>query len=216
MSCSQCEGTELQFDAATARRELKQYQRRGPRKTTRVLVDALRQEGVAGRTLLDIGGGVGAIQFELLEAGVRHATGVDAASAYVHVVREEAARRGYAGRVEALYGDFVEVAPRIEAADIVTLDRVVCCYPDVEALVDASASRARMWYALVYPRDARWMTPVRTTVNFFLRVRRIPMQFFVHASDTVDAAIRRHGFTLQMHRRTPLWQVAVYRRQRIA
>jgi hypothetical protein len=101
----------------------------------------------------------------------------------------------------------------MEAADIVTLDRVVCCYPDLEALVDASATRARTYYALVSPRDHAWMQPVRATINLAIRLRRIPMRFFVHPSAAVDAAIRRHGFALQVHRKTPLWQVAVYRRQ---
>lgn len=33
------------------------------------------------------------------------------------------------------YGDFVSLAPDLETADLVTLDRVVCCYPELEPLV---------------------------------------------------------------------------------
>lgn len=216
MSCCQCQGIEREFDAKLARRELRRYQRRGPRETTRLLVEALQQEGLGGKTLLDIGGGIGAVQLELLRGGVQNVTGVDASSAYLQTAQEEAARQGYAERTAYVYGDFVEVAPQVEAADLVTLDRVICCYPDLEALVDAAASRARTFYALVYPRDDWWMATVEATVNLALRIRRSPMRFFVHPAERVDGAVRRHGFDLQAYRKTLLWQVAVYRRQALA
>lgn len=209
MSCRQCEGIESLFDAKVARRELRRYRRKGPRKTTRILLDAVREDAV-GKTLLDIGGGVGVIQFELLGSGARSSTGVDASSAYLQVAREEAERRGMDDRVDGCKGDFVEMAPEIEPADIVTLDRVICCYPDVDALVEAAAAHARMSIALVYPRDEWWMRAVPSALNLVFRVRRSPMRFFLHASERVDAAVRRHGFALQIHRTTPMWQVAVY------
>lgn len=214
MSCRQCAGIEQEFDYKTARRDLRKYHRSGPRKTTRILIDAVRK-GSDGKTLLDIGGGVGVIQFELLDAGVHQATGVDAASAYLQVAREEAERRGVADRVAHHYGDIVEVAPQVDPADIVTLDRVICCYPDLDALIDATATRARTWYALVYPRDDRWMEPLRAAINLVFRFRRSPMRFFLHPAERVDAAVRRHELTLKMYRKTLLWQVAVYGREEV-
>ena len=109
-----------------------------------------------GATLLDIGGGVGVAQLDLLSAGLRSATDVDASSAYLDVAREEAQRRGYSERVSYRHGDLVALAPEIEPADIVTLDRVICCYHDMPALVRASAAKARRLYGLVYPHDAWW------------------------------------------------------------
>lgn len=212
MSCHQCEGIEGLFDEKMARRELRRYHRKGARKTTRILLHAVRDDA-EGKTLLDIGGGVGVIQIELLEAGARSAIGVDAFSAYLQAAREEAERRGMADRVVGRKGDFVELAPEIEPADIVTLDRVICCYPDVDALVDAAAAHARMSVALVYPRDDWWMKALPATLNLVFRIRRSPMRFFLHASERVDAAVRRRGFALQTHRKTPAWQVAVYRRR---
>ncbi|UCC73007.1 MAG: methyltransferase domain-containing protein [Gemmatimonadota bacterium] len=80
-----------------------------------------------GATLLDIGGGVGVIQHELLDAGARGATGVEAVPRYLAAARGEAERRGHAERVDLVLGDFVELAGAIEPADMVTLDRVICC-----------------------------------------------------------------------------------------
>ena len=94
MKCCQCQGIESQFNAKQAAKELKDYRRRGPRKSTRMLIEALGAEGIKGMTLLDIGGGVGAIQHELLSAGVSSATDVEASLAYMETAKEEAQRRG--------------------------------------------------------------------------------------------------------------------------
>ncbi|MDH5588764.1 MAG: class I SAM-dependent methyltransferase, partial [Gemmatimonadota bacterium] len=156
MACRQCEGIEAFFDDGVARRELRRYRRKGVGGTTRILLEALRSPsagtGVAGRSFLDIGGGVGAIQHELMAAGATHGTHADASPAYLDAARSEGERRGHADRVRYVLGDFVDVADDIEPADVVTLDRVVCCYPDMPALVDASASRALESYGLVFPR----------------------------------------------------------------
>jgi magnesium-protoporphyrin O-methyltransferase len=85
-------------------------------------VDALRAEGVDGATLLDIGGGVGVIPLELLSAGLRSATDVDASGEYIAVAHAEAQRRGYDGQITYHHGNFVELAPEIETADIVTIE----------------------------------------------------------------------------------------------
>ena len=69
MSQCQCEDIEHRFDTQRVTNELNQYRLHGMAKTTRLLVEALQAQGVDGMTLLDIGGGVGAIAHALLEAG---------------------------------------------------------------------------------------------------------------------------------------------------
>jgi magnesium-protoporphyrin O-methyltransferase len=91
-------------------------------------------------TLLDIGGGLGGIQHALLAGGVVQATYVDASSAYMKAAREEAIRREIDEQITFLHGDFVDLAEEIPSAEIVTLDRVVCCYDDMQALVRLSAA----------------------------------------------------------------------------
>ena len=51
-------------------------------------------------------------------------------------------RRGHAGRVTFRLGDFKVVAPDLPLADVVTLDRVVCCDPDFTSLLTAAADQS--------------------------------------------------------------------------
>lgn len=149
MQCSQCQGIETTFDRKLADKYLKQYRQKGPAATTRLLLDGLKAEGVEGLTLLDIGGGVGAIPNELLRAGVSDASDVDASAAFIAAAKEEAALQSHADRIRFYYGDFVSIAPEIPPADIVTLDRVICCYHDMDALVGLSSARAQIVWGSV-------------------------------------------------------------------
>src|SRR5919109_3356576 len=213
MTCCGASACESQFDKKRAARELKSYRSGGPvNPTTRAMIDLLRRAGVVGNTLLDIGGGIGAIQYDLLAAGARGATAVDASSAYQWAARLEAERQGVSARIDFRLGDFVALAAEVAAADVVTLDRVVCCYPEMEPLVRLSAERCRRLYALSYPRY-RW--PVRAVVaieNFFRRLFGNPFRSFVHSVDAMDALIRSSGFAPLNKVRTFAWEIAVYER----
>jgi magnesium-protoporphyrin O-methyltransferase len=119
----------------------------------RLLIDALKTLDLQERTLLDVGGGVGMIPLELLEAGVSASTLVEASPAYLDVAEQEARRRGFEDQTGHEYGDFVERALDLLEADVVTLDRVFCCYPHPEELVRASTSKATRWYGVTYPKE---------------------------------------------------------------
>jgi 2-polyprenyl-3-methyl-5-hydroxy-6-metoxy-1,4-benzoquinol methylase len=210
VECCQCKGIEMEFDEKTAGRQLRQYRKKGPPKSTRILIDALKSQGVDGMTLLDIGGGVGAIQHELLNSGVSSVTDADASTAYIQAARDEAERRGHAGQVRFYHGDFVELAADIEPADIVTLDRVLCCYPNMPAMVKLSSARARKYYGIVYPRDT-WLIKLGLALaNFVIRLRHSPFRVFLHPSREVDEIVRDNGLKQIFFDKTGLWQVVVY------
>ena len=149
MDACGCDGFTEIFDARTARHDLSRYRRHGPDGTTALLLDMLRAADVRGRTLLDIGAGIGVIDHELLRDGLERAVLVDGSPAYQAAARDESAKRGTLDRLAFVEGDFVRVADRVEGADVVTLDRVVCCYRDVDALVRASSRKAARLYGLV-------------------------------------------------------------------
>ncbi|MQA90203.1 MAG: methyltransferase domain-containing protein [Gemmatimonas sp.] len=205
-----CEGLEKQFDAKWAARELRRFRRRGPTRSTRLLVEAIAREDPKGATLLDIGGGVGAVQHLLIESGVRHAIDVDISRPYVEAARDEAERRGTIGRMRFLVADFLDVAETLEAADIVTLDRVICCYPEVEPLVRASAAHADRWLGLVYPRSSAPFRAAAAAANLIMFLRRSRFRAHVHDTSSVDSLIRSLGFEVRSVVRTLAWQVFLY------
>ena len=209
--CGQCAGIEREFNTKVAARELAAYRRRGIRGTTKMLIGLLRQAQAEGATLLDIGGGIGAIQHELA-AGLAQITSVDAAPAYLEAQKSEAARQGYAGRVSYRHGDFVTVAGEIPEHDVVTLDRVICCYPDMRALVERSAERARRFYAAVYPRGTWWNVVGLALGNIVMRLRRSSFRGYVHSPAQIERILAAHGLRLQAARETFIWRVAVYGR----
>ena len=212
MNCCQCQGIEGLFSQQYVNKELWRYLAKGPDKTTRMLTEAIKEEGVDGLTLLDIGGGVGAIQHDLLAAGIQEVISVEASTAYLTVSKAEAQRRGLADHVSYFHGDFVDLASNIPPADIVTLDRVICCYHDMEKLVDLSAVRARKLYGLVYPRDTWWVKIGLAIQNLYFRLRRSHYRAFAHPTQAVDALLESSGFRRQVYRQTAVWQAVVYTR----
>jgi SAM-dependent methyltransferase len=212
MTCKQCQALENLFDDRMAESDLKALRRRGPSKTTRMLIEALVRRGVAGKTALDIGAGVGAVHLGLLSAGAASATDVDVSGAYLKAARSEATRLGLADRAQYVHGDFVRQAENIEPADVVTLDRVVCCYPDMPALVGASVARARSLFGLIFPRDSWWMRWGAAVTNVFPRLTGSGFQFYVHPTARVDDIARDGGFERVYTGRTAFWQVIVYGR----
>lgn len=212
MTCDQCRGIESIFSRRRVEQQLTRYRRRGPDKTTRMLIDALEAEGVGGLTLLDIGGGIGAIQLALLRADVASATDVDASTAYLAVAQSEAEREGLANRIAYRFGDFAALAPELAPAGIVTLDRVICCYHDMRGLVGQSSAKAARLYGLVYPRDTWWTRALIGLGNIIFRLRRDPFRVFVHPTTAVDALARDNGLTPRFHRTAGPWQVVVYAR----
>ena len=207
-----CECYESQFDDKHAARDLKRYRRKGPDKTTRLLLDGLKMQGVQDATLLDIGGGVGVVHHELLAAGAQAGVHVDATASNIRAAEEESRHRGHAGRVTFLHGDFVALAPEIPLADVVTLDRVICCYPDMEQLVAASASHARRLYGAVFPRE-RWVLKIVLALgNLLRRIRGNAFRTYVHPIRAIDAAIQRQGLTPRYVHDTFVWRVSVYSR----
>jgi 16S rRNA G966 N2-methylase RsmD len=213
MPSCQCVATDRHFTPARAQAELAQYRRRGPSGTARLILKSLSDLAVTPRTLLDIGAGIGVLHHELLARGVGRAVHLEAAAAYIATAEEEAGRRGHAGRVHFRHGDFVSLAPELESADLVTLDRVVCCYPELEPLISLSAEKAERYYVLSFPHN-RWYVRAHTRWQNYRR-RRAGNAFrtFVHPVTQIEALVRAAGFQVERSCRTIVWAVLVYKRR---
>jgi magnesium-protoporphyrin O-methyltransferase len=215
MPCNCCEITDSTFGEDSAKADVKSYRRRGPANQTKLILNAIRSLRLRNAELLDIGGGIGTIHHELLGDVAREAIHVDASSAYLKEAKQEAARRGHGDRVHFIHADFTDVAPDLPPADIVTLDRVVCCYPNFRALLTAAAEHSRRALALTYPRETWYMQIALRVANFFQRLRRDPFRVFLHPVAEMDALLERDGFEIVSRRRLFVWEMALYQRTEV-
>jgi magnesium-protoporphyrin O-methyltransferase len=200
------------FDRRTAEGDRDRYRRSGPDRTTRQLLELVRPYAGLGATVLDVGGGIGVVDHELLRTGAGHAVLAEASPAYLEVAREEARRANLLDRLEFVDGDFVHRASEIDVADIVTLDRVVCCYPDAEGLVSRSAAHARRVLGLVLPRDG-WFARIAVRVlNLGPWFRRSAYRAYVHPNALVDRLVEREGLRRVAETGTLFWRVVAYER----
>jgi SAM-dependent methyltransferase len=207
-----CDDYASPIDADIARKDRESYHAKGPAATTRLLLDMIEAEATDGVTLLDVGGGIGVIDHELLRTRARSAVLVEASPDYLDAAREEAKDAGLLDRLRIVAGDIVERGDEIDPADVVTLDRVICCYPDVAKLVSASASRAQRWYGLVLPRDrwyVRWFTSLG---NVWMRLKRDPYRAHAHSNVAIDAQLAAMGMSQRSEAFTAWWRVVLFRR----
>jgi magnesium-protoporphyrin O-methyltransferase len=166
-----------------------------------------------GATLLDIGGGVGAIHHHLLDKGYSHATQIDAATAYLDAARDEAERRGHAGRLSVLHGNFHELVRSAPEVDVVTLDRVVCCDPDFRSMLGGAASRARRLVGFTYPRPRVVVRAMIAVMNLLQRAFGNGFQAYVHAPHEMAEVLEGAGMKRRWAGGTWVWAAEVFERQ---
>jgi len=210
--CTRYCAAETQFGKEKADGDLKSYRRRGAEGITGVMLSELRRWPLQGRQLLDIGSGIGVVSAELAANGVASATLVEASPSYLEVAREVAGTRYSSGSSQFLLADFVAIAPTLPDAEVVTLDRVVCCYPDAEALLQAAAMRTRQLLALTYPRDRWYVRATTATQNLLRRLRGSEFKVFIHPPQRMAATLDRAGLTRVTQRKTLTWVMDLYRR----
>lgn len=196
------------FDAKQARRDLKRWRTKGLTEEARDAVEFLAREHVA--TVLEIGGGIGAAQVELLRRGVARTTNIELSPGYEEVALGLARDEGVEERVERRVGD--AVTAELPDADAVLLNRVVCCYPDYEALLAVSASHARRFLVFTFPRSGAIASAVVGAGNLLLRLGRREFRAYAHPRAALLTAAERHGLRLVHERRALVWQTVALAR----
>jgi SAM-dependent methyltransferase len=182
------------------------------------LVDALERAGLADRTVLDVGCGIGDLAIETLARGAVSATGFDLSAKAIDHARELAATRGVADRTTFEVGDgsIVDLPP----ADVVVLNRVVCCYRNADDLLDRTLGAAGSVFAMTAPVSGGATGLFNRALNAFwnlwysLRQKKFgDFRTFVHDLDEIDERVRRAGFRRVAHdRRRVVWELGVYAR----
>jgi len=212
MSCNCCEITNNIFDERSAKAGIKEYRKYGPAKQTKLILDAVRSLNLRDVALLDIGGGVGTIHHELLKDVAREATHVDASSAYLKAAKDECDKQGNSQRVRFIHADFTDVAADIPQADVVTLDRVICCYPNFSLLLKKASEHSSKAIALTYPRETWYVRIGMGFINFIQKLRRDPFRVFIHPVPEINALLNAHGLRRISMKRLFVWEMALYQK----
>lgn len=196
-----------------ARRYRKRFARKGLEPSQKQLMKGLMSSGISDASLLDIGCGTGYLHQRLLQAGAARAVGVDLSPGMLEEARALAREQGLAERTDYRQGDLVELADVLAPADVVILDKVICCYPDVDALVQRSARMAGRVYAFTIPRD-RWTVRFALfAIRAFLALIRCGFRSYVHDPVAIDRWLTRLGFARIFEERTFAWLTRVYARR---
>lgn len=193
------------FSERTARRDARRYRRKGLKDTERDVVEFLRGRG---GSVLEIGGGVGGIVVELLKGGAARATIAELSPSYEAEARRLAGESGVAGRFDYRVANVVE--DDLDHADAVVMHRVVCCYPDGEALVRRAAEHARNHLLVTLPRETPLVRAGVAVLNFALRALRFKFRVYLHPVERLLGAAE--GMSVAEVRRGRIWQLAVLER----
>jgi 2-polyprenyl-3-methyl-5-hydroxy-6-metoxy-1,4-benzoquinol methylase len=196
------------FSKRFARRLAKKYRKRGLDKTARKMADFLRERGIEGATVLEIGGGVGEIEIELLKAGAARAQNLELSPAYEEEAGTLAEEAGVGGRVDWRIHDVAEDPEAVEPADIVVMHRVVCCYPDYERLLGAAADHARRALVFSYPPRNVLSHIFYGVFNLVMRLMESGFRGFAHPPDAMLAVLERRGLRQTYEHHGRIWQVA--------
>jgi predicted TPR repeat methyltransferase len=200
------------FNEKLARRDAARYRRKGLRGVSKRLVELVAARGVDGATVLELGGGTGSLQIELLERGAASATNTELSPGYEAVAGELLRERGLTGRVERIVADLVQDPERVDAADVVLLNRVVCCYPDYEALLATAAGKARRLVAFSYPPDSALARGPVWVLNLWQRLRGSDFRSYVHPERAMLETLERRGFHVVASERASVWRLALAER----
>jgi magnesium-protoporphyrin O-methyltransferase len=210
--CCSPKGYRSVFSEKRAQAEARRYRRRGLDPTSRRIAELLKEHGIVGRTLLEVGGGIGAIQIELLRAGMTRALNIELTPTYEEAAQSLLREAGLEDRVERRIMDFAEATDAVEAADVVIMNRVVCCYPDMPKLAGAAADHTREVLVMSFPKERWWTRAVISLGDLALRVARQQFQVFLHPPDKIIATAERHGLQRVSKQTSLIWEVASVRR----
>ncbi len=210
--CCARHGQEQFFSERMARRDADRFRRRGADPMARSLARRASARGVEDATVLEIGGGIGQVMFELLDRGAASGEVIELLPTYERYVHELARERGVADRVSFRTVDLVADAEAAGQADVVVLNKVVCCTPDGVELTGIAASLAGRALVLSHPREVWWARTAFGVVNLYLRARRRRFRIFIHPARALEAAADAHGLVRASEREGPLFRIVAFER----
>lgn len=207
VNCCNNQGLNDVFTQKVSRKDADRYRRKGlPPRARRLLKSIEASVPLQGRSTLEIGVGAGGVTVEMLRRGASRATGVDAVAAQLGAARELAADFDVADRAEFVLADFAQ-HDDVPKADVVVMDRVICCYSDWRSLLESAAAHTNQILALSYPRDTWWMRLIRLGMNFSRWLIRSDFRFHVHSPQKMHELLAARGFNATVTGRYVGWEL---------
>jgi SAM-dependent methyltransferase len=190
------------------------YKSKGLTASSQVLLDFISKKGLAGKTILDIGCGTGFFALETLRRGASYCMGVDLSSAAIQEANQFAQESGFQDRARFEVGNGVSAQPPF--SDIVVMDKVICCYPDPDALLKTASESSRELFGFVVPRDQGLMKPAMrcgtALINLVERLRRSGFRMYLHPLGSINKLLVENGFQQSNKAKSRFWLVFLYKR----
>jgi magnesium-protoporphyrin O-methyltransferase len=212
-SCCRAGPCEEVFGARSAAWDLRRYRRSGPGRLERRMLAAVPAASLPGARVLEIGGGIGALQAELLLAGASQGEVIELVAAYEPYANELAELLGLAGRTSFRTADVLSDPDAAEPADIVLLNRVICCSADGLELTAAAARLTRGMLLLSFPRDTRLIRWLSRVQDALFRLFKRKFRFYVRPEHRIAAAAESQGLMLVRRERNLVWEYLAFRRE---
>ena len=210
--CCGGSGYQETFGDGFARRVSRRYRQRGLDRTQQRLVDFLAERGIEGASVLEIGGGVGELQVELLRRGADRATNLEISENYEAEAAALLRENGLADRVTRRFLDIAASPGEVPEADVVVLHRVVCCYPDYERLLGAAAAHARRLLVFSHPPRNLFIRALHVMENLVRRMQHNDFRAFAHPPAAMIEVVQANGLTQQYRHRGLAWNVVGFAR----
>lgn len=205
-------GLDQLFTDDVSRRDADRYRKRGLSKRARLLTSAIEANTrLSNSTVLEVGVGAGGVLVELLRRGMRYGVGVDAVPSQIAAARLLARDFNVADRASFVVANFAEMDGGDEV-DVVIMDRVVCCFPDWQILIERCADRTRRIGALTYPRGVWWMHVAAFFMNSWQKMRGQQFRFHIHSPAAMHAALAARGLTPHVTGHYFGWEILIAKR----
>ena len=211
MGCCTTDGTDKMFSTHAARYARK-FRKNGLDRAQRKILKELEIAGLQGKSILEVGCGVGGLHLTLLKKGAGSAVGIDLSQGMIEEAKKLAREHGVDERASYTQGDLVTGNGNIHARDIVILDKVLCCYADPEMLVEISAAKAGELYAVSYPRDSWLAAAGFTCIQWIGTALRWSFHPYYHHPGWLDRLITQQEMQEIGAGTTPIWQIKLFRR----
>jgi magnesium-protoporphyrin O-methyltransferase len=211
--CCSPRGCDRFFSARFAARLVRQYRKNGLDQNAQQMVDFLEHRGIRDATVLEVGGGVGVIQIELLKRGAASTVNLEISPGYEDQAQQLLAEAGLVDRAVRRIHDIAADPAGVEPADVVVLHRVVCCYPDYERLLGAAADHARRLLVFSYPPRNALSRLLLGAQNLRFALQRKEFRTFAHPPEKMLAVVEGHGLVHAYAHRPVVWQIAGFERR---